>query len=121
MKKTAGSSTLSRRLQMLERQIAENERCQRRLRRVLVKGKPGAAASARNVKTASLPSTPPSSPSGGRMAVRFTEDNAPIFMSGNLEALDFRSTTPGERRNRRLLLLLFLTAVMVGVLYLLLV
>ncbi len=38
-------------------------------------------------------------------------------MSGSLEALDVRHVTLSERRNRYLLLLVFLVAILVGIFY----
>lgn len=113
MKRELTPPDLTRRLQDLEKAIAQNERRQRRLQRAVARGKPSPDAPLR-----SAPSTPPPPAKDGcDRPVRFTQDNASIFMSGNLEELDVRHVTPTERRNRFLLLLAFLAAILLGIVY----
>ncbi len=113
MKRESTSPEVLRRLRDLEKAIAQNERRQRRLQRGVAREKPLPVTPMR-----SAPATPPPPPAPGRdRPVRFTEDNASIFMSGNLEEFDVRHITPSERRNRFLLLLAFLAAIMLGIVY----
>ncbi len=127
MKNQTTLPELGRRLQHLEKAIAQNERRQRRLQRAVAKGKPirttGEPPPKRgSPSTSPPPSSPPPPPAGVSHdhPVRFTHDNAPIFMSGSLEALDVRHVTLSERRNRHLLLLVFLVAILVGIFYMIL-
>lgn len=114
VKRDRSSPVLERRLRGLKQAIAENERRQRRLARALARGRPPPLCS----KTGSIRQAPDLPVvSGSPSAVRFTHDNAPIFMSGNLEELRGRCMTPAESRNRRRVLLVFMAIILTGVLY----
>ncbi len=121
MKYRATSPELAQRLQHLEKEITRNERRQRRLQRALAGRKPIRTAAAPPLKDLPRHESPPvyESKTSAEKPVKFDHDNAPIFMSGSLEALDARHVTPTERRNRFLLLLFFVIAVLVGVFYML--
>lgn len=120
MHKRVTSPELAQRIQQLEKAIKANERHQRRLQRAMAKGKPLRAPSLRPVEDPRPPSQPlPERQPFDDRPVKFDRDNAPIFMSGSLEALDVRHVTPTERRNRFLLLLIFAMAVLVGIIYML--
>lgn len=112
-------SDLEKRRQAIEKAICENERLQRRVSRAVARRKPIASV------VPTIQTSPPQAEAGKpamvrETPVRFTHDNAPIFMSGNLEELRVRSATPDQRRNRMVLLLVFMAVILFGVVYMLL-